>query len=178
MKKWHIAADFCLHDKNRPNDVFALTVIPFDDYHHNIKAEIKTALPKDFKKTRDISARSIAFLIDPRRFHFAFILDAPWAMFTDGPASDLRAVARKCLKLTLAAMEKQGRSEEDVAKIKALIQKSLAKKFNVELLADMFLFAYLLCFVTLALARDNDVEVVGWLSDRDKNDNVVRWRDL
>lgn len=30
VTKWQIAADFCLHDKERPNNAFAFTIIPYD----------------------------------------------------------------------------------------------------------------------------------------------------
>lgn len=174
VKKWMIAADFCLHDKERPNHVFALTVIPYDDYHSTLQDEIKEAIPKDLKKTRDVPAKTKVCLLDPRRFHFAFVLKSPPDVFNDMQGRDRKVVARECLRKTLDMLKQHGRSQKTIERFKQLVQKAERKNFPVELLADMFLFAYLLSFVTLALARERRNEIVGWFSDRD---NMTTWCD-
>ena len=77
VKKWQIAADFCLDDKERPNDTFAFTLIPYDAYPDDLISEIRRALPKDLKKTKTISGAASEFLRQDRRFHFAFLFPEP-----------------------------------------------------------------------------------------------------
>ncbi|MHB9100122.1 MAG: hypothetical protein ACYC2E_01190 [Sulfuricella sp.] len=174
VKKWQIAADFCLHDKERPNNAFAFTIIPYDDYHDVLKAEIQGALPKDLKKTRDIDDDAAAFLVHPRRFHFGFVFQDPPAVFNNGLGSDALKVARESLAITLEFMVRQGRSKENMCRLKELKQKAQANNFNVELLSDLYMLSYLFSFVTLLLARERSVEIVGWFSDRD---SMTTWCD-
>ncbi|WP_142811830.1 hypothetical protein [Tepidiphilus olei] len=174
VTKWQIAADYCLHDQSRPNNAFAFSVIPYDDYLDVLKGEIRDALPKDLKKTKSIGEDAAAFLVHPRRFHFGFVFRSPPAVFNNGPGSDPRKIARESLAITVEELTKHGRSKENMRRLKALKQHAQASSFNVGLLADMYVLSYLLCFVTLVLARERPVEIVGWFSDRDK---MTTWCD-
>jgi hypothetical protein len=168
VTKWYIAADFCLHDKDRPNNVFAFSIIPHDVMFESIKDEIRTAIPKDWKKSKNILPTAITFLADRRRFHIAFVFPQPPAVFNNGPGSDPRAIARESISLSVDQLIAKGRSADSVRRLKALRQESMANAFNVELLADVFMLMHLFCFVTLLLARERTVQIVGWLPDRDK----------
>jgi hypothetical protein len=43
--KWIIAADFCIADDTRPNDVFAFTVFPYDASLPELMTEIASVFP-------------------------------------------------------------------------------------------------------------------------------------
>lgn len=174
VTKWQLAADFCLHDKDRPNDVFAFTLIPYDDYITNINSEIRTAIPKDIKKTTDIKEECLAFLRDTRRYHFGFVMKASPKFFYNGEGSDPLAIARESLDLILKKLEDLGRSKKNTKKLKMLIQSAKDKKFNVELLTDLLMLINFFCFITLLLARERKVDVMGWFSDRG---NMTTWCD-
>lgn len=168
VTKWSISADYCLHDSTRPNNVFAFTVIPYNDYFEQLKADIRAGLPKDLKQTKAISAAAKKLLCDPMRFHFAFMLKAPPKVFWDGDGSLPIDLARACIDRTLADMVTHGRTAKTVDLVKLLRREAQARSFNLKLLADMFLLSHLFSFVTLALARDNPASIIGWMSDRDK----------
>ena len=174
IRKWQIAADFCLHDKNRPNNVFAFTIIPYDAYPDTLFSEIRRDLPRDLKKTKIIDSNAIAFLTSKRRFHFGFVFQDPPAVFNNGPDSDSLTVARESLAITVETLAKSGGSKESMRRLKMLRQNAQATSFNVELLADMYLLSYLLCFVTLLLTRERRGDIIGWFSDRDK---MTTWCD-
>ncbi|MGH6635250.1 MAG: hypothetical protein ACRED0_03650 [Gammaproteobacteria bacterium] len=174
VKKWQIAADFCLHDKERPNNAFTFTIIPYDAYPDLLVAEIRGALPKDLKKTKNIERDAAAFLAHPRRFHFGFVMQNAPAVSNNGPGSDPLQVAREILKITVDSMVQQRRSKENVGRLKKLKQEAQAKNFNVELLADLYMLSHLFCFVTLLLARECSVELIGWFSDCD---SMTTWCD-
>lgn len=168
VTKWHVAADFCLHDKERPNDSFAFSLIPYDAYTHELFQEIKTSIPKDLKSTRDIRDQSIAFLREDRRFHFTFVFAEAPAVFDNGNSvEDSLKIARQSIDLSIAALQTHGRSKENLRRLKLLKQAAQAKQFNVGLAADLYVFSYLICFVSLALARETNVEILGWFADRD-----------
>lgn len=168
VKKWQIAADFCLHDKERPNDTFAFSLIPYDAYPQELFQEIKNKVPKDLKKTRDVPDASIAFLRESRRFHFAFILSEQATIFDNGDGKDPPLkIARESIDMTIYAMRNAGRSEANLRRLKLLKKEAQANRFNTSLLTDLYVFAYLICFVSLALARERDLKVIGWFADRD-----------
>lgn len=168
VSKWFITADFCLRDSEKPNNVYAFTIVPFDAYIPNIRSEIAHALPKDWKRTRDITDRAIEFLSDNRRFHIAFVLPKDPEVFQAEGYSTPLEVARASIAEGLKHFEKQGRAKESIDRVKQLQQASLAKKFNVKLLADLFLLSHFFTFVTVLLGRERRIETVGWLPDRDK----------
>lgn len=174
VKKWMIAADYCLHDRDRPNDAYAFTIIPYDAYPNVLNAEINSALPRDMKRTRDIKDDAIAFLSHPRRFHIGFILPEPPAVFYNGRGTEPLSVARESIAITVDFMEMTGRDEDTIRRVRALKQASQARNFNVELLADLYLMSWLYCFVTLLLCRERSIDVLGWFSDRD---NMTTWCD-
>lgn len=168
VKKWNIAADYCLHDKDRPNNTFAFTIIPYDAHLAELKTEIKGVLPKDLKKTKSIQDVGLKFLSHSRRFHFAFVFQGYPSVFNNGTDASKLDIARESLTQTISQMVNMGRSDENVRKLKMLRQNAQAKSFNVALLADTYILSYLYCFVTLVLARETSIEIVGWFSDRDK----------
>jgi hypothetical protein len=66
------------------------------------------------------------------------------------------------------------RSAETIQRLHALRQASLANSFNVELLTDFLLLSWFYPFVSILLARERRINVLGWFSDRDK---MTTWSD-
>lgn len=168
VTKWFISADYCLHDPTRPNNVFAFSVIPYNNHFDELKREIRESLPKDLKKTKAITDAAKQLLVDPMRFHFAFMFKSPPKVFYDAAGLKPIDLARTSIGHSLKEMVAHGRSGDTLNIIRGLLQQAQARNFNVKLLADMFLLSHLFSFVTLALARDNPSSKIGWLSDRDK----------
>lgn len=168
VKKWMIAADYCIHDTNRPNNAYAFTIIPYDAYPDQLKQEINASLPKDLKKTKKIDEAARDFLNHPRRFHIGFVLQGDPAVFNNGDDTPPLTVARQSVAATLAWAEEMGRSSEAIRKLKLLKQESLANRFNHKLLADLYVLSYLFAFVSVLLARERHIDIVGWFSDRDR----------
>lgn len=73
ITKWMIAADYCLHDKARPNNAFVFSLIPYDDWFGALRDEIRSALPRDLKRTKTVEGAATDFLASDRRFHIAFL---------------------------------------------------------------------------------------------------------
>lgn len=168
VEKWHITADFCLHDTDRPNDVFAFSIIPYDTEFDIIRSQINEVIPKDWKKSKEITPQAIDFLRDKRRFHIAFVFPHTPQVFNNGDDTNPLEIARQSVAITVDQLIAQGRTGDSLRRLKALKQESKANRFNVELLSDLYVLSDLFCFVTLTLARERNVEVVGWLPDRDK----------
>ena len=165
--KWMIVSDYCVHDSTRPEDVMALSIVPYQDWFPNIRDRIRAALPKDIKKTSNIAKKTIEFLKQPTLFHIAVVLDRDRTFFTNGAGSDRLAIARQSIKTDVAQTSALGRDPGRIARLKELEQASLANSFNVELTSDLAILSLLYSFVSLLLAREGTQEIIGWFSDRD-----------
>ncbi len=172
VRKWFIAADYCLRDKDKANSVFALTVFPYDDHLQVMQAEIKAALPRDIKKSKEVTQEGIELLRDPRRFHFAFVFKEHPDIYAVGAQATRLETARESLKLAINQLKDVGRTKPQLRRLNALQQKSLSASFNVTLLSDLTVLSILLCLVTLLIQRERPSELVSWFSDRD---NMTTW---
>ena len=71
---WYITSDYCLDDKEKPNDVVTFTLFPFGD-PYIIKELIKQHVSKDLKHCRDVSKNAIKYIKEsPYFFSLAFII--------------------------------------------------------------------------------------------------------
>src|SRR5271165_2846905 len=101
ITKWMIAADFSLHEPSRPLDCMAFTIVPYDAEFHEIGSDVAAALPKDLKKSRDLSPGGAAWLRDTRRLHVVITMKKERLIFYNGTGSDARLVAREHIGKTI-----------------------------------------------------------------------------
>jgi hypothetical protein len=99
VRKWMICADFSLHNKKRPLDCFAFTIVPYDAWPNEIEKDA-SALPKDLKKSKSLDEKAIEWLREPRRFHLAITVNANPAIFSSGPSSKALTIAREYIEKT------------------------------------------------------------------------------
>jgi len=174
VKKWIISSDYCLHDKNRPNNCMAFSILPYDTNFSQFKEEIQSVMGKDIKKVRQVSDAAIDFLNDPRFFHFVFLIPDEFTLFTNGNNQSPLEISRKCAEITLQQTIDMERGDERIKRAKKLLQSSKPNNFNHQLLSDLLLASYFFAFINLALAKENKPEIIGWFSDRDK---MTEWCD-
>jgi hypothetical protein len=179
VRKWIIAADFSQHN-DRPFDCFAFTIIPCDAWPAEIERDVKQALPKDLKKSKDLNDEAIEWLRDPRRFHVAITVNDRPAVFWNGPGSVPLAIAREFIAITLANAVQASMPEETLARIKKLKQDAQANGFNVGLLANIWLLAVWFAILTILIGRERRSEIISWFPDRDNMSNYCDhiWYDL
>jgi hypothetical protein len=170
VRKWLIAADFSQHN-DRPFDCFAFTIIPYDAWLGEIEREVKQALPRDLKKSKDLDEDAIEWLRDPRRFHIAITVNDRPAVFWNGPGSVPLTIAREYIANTLANAIKADASDETLTRIKKLKQEAQANSFNVRLLADIWLLAIWFAVLAISIGRERRSEIIGWFPDRDNMTN-------
>ena len=136
VRKWIIAADFALHDKNRPMDCFGFTILPYDAWPAELEKDVAEALPKDLKKSRALDEEGVEWLRDPRRFHIMITLNKDRVPFSNGPGTDHLAIAREHMGKTLDQAAAQGVKPDTIKRFKKLKAEAQAKGFNVELLGN------------------------------------------
>lgn len=178
VSKWLIAADFALNNPGRPRNCFAFSLVPYDDWPDGIEADVTAVLPKDLKKTKTLSPEAAAWLRDMRRFHIAVTTNKNHKIFSNGPDSDSLKIAREHIDLTVNALTAPQHADT-LERFKIIRQKSLAKKFNVELLADIWMLGVLYATLTILLGRERTCQIIGWFPDRDNITNFCNgiWCD-
>lgn len=179
VRKWIIAADFSLHNKDRPLECFAFTFLPYDAWPNEIKRDASSALPRDLKKSKSLDDEAIQWLRESRRFHVAITVNKNPAVFSNGHSSIALKVVREHIDQTLAQATNLGIAEDRLKRFKALKQDAQANGFNVGLLADIWLLAIWFAILTVLLGRERQCEIVGWFPDRDSMTNYCDhiWHD-
>lgn len=179
VRKWIIAADFALHDKARPLDCFAFTILPYDEWPAEIKKDVAQALPKDLKKSKALDEAGVEWLRDRRRFHVMITVNKDRMPFSNGPGTNPREVAREQIDKTLALAAVQGTKGDTIRRFKKLKSEAQAKAFNVDLLGDIWLLAIWFAVLTIIIGRERHCETIGWFPDRDKMTNWCNgiWQD-
>jgi hypothetical protein len=162
--RWMIAADFCIGDGKKPNDVFAYTVHPIRDLDA-MRYRAQVALPRDYKDTRrELHEDALRYLRSPDTFSFAFLPPRSRAVITDV------AAAREGIEQTLKAVIERrdsARFTAEKAQYRALRQRANANSFDFRLLEKMMLCATFAGTVATLLAAEGRADWVVWLPDRD-----------
>ena len=173
ITKWMISADFALHDPRRPVDCMAFTLIPYDALPDDIHKDVKDALPKDLKKSKELTDDGVAWLRNRRRFHVIVGLNKDRTLFYNDQKTDALTVARGHVDLSLSALNRANEPEM-LARFRKLKQATAANAFNVGLLTDIYILGTLFASLTVAIGRDRSSEIIGWFPDRD---NMTNWCD-
>lgn len=175
VKKFMIFSDYCIGDKNKPNDVFSFSIMPFDNWFDNLKNEIHTTSTRDIKKKQTIEPKLITYLKSRKLFHINFIINERKGITIRGDILEEQVVTTM-LDNTLSMLDKwiidTPSNAEYFRNIKrkfTTIKRELQKKApNYKLLRDAMLLALLAGYICFVLVREAKPEIVGWYSDRDK----------
>ena len=188
-KKWLLYSDYCLDDKNKPNDVMTFVLMPFINEKHyvNMQDTIASLQPKDIKHTSKISTDFLHFIKNEPVFVCSFVLDERKYFFgdehkqrVDNVIESLRACAdgytHWCSTAVNDDMLDYYKKTAKTLKTKVSVLEN-AKTPNVKLFSDILLTAFLGAYIVSKILQDVEVDTFGWFSDRDKiisgEDNIV-----
>lgn len=162
--KWLLFSDYVLGDRNRPNDVIALTVAPGGAYLSPLMRDVNRTAKSDFKSVRAIGASMIELLCDSRLFSFCWVLESRRALTRNV------AVVRGMLDRDIARVSRRpdvALRANELSRLKALRRKAESPSFNIRLFDNMIIAAALAAFATYLICRERPATRVGWFSDRD-----------
>jgi hypothetical protein len=162
--RWLIFSDYVLGQRERPNDVFAFTLMPGGDYFTGAMGALKAKAKRDFKDVKDVSEPMMELLRDPRLFSFCFIVD-PSKRVTQNAAKICGMLERSIERLKSKA--DSNLRERDIKTLRAVRAKAASQGFNVRLFDNIVLSAAFAAFLTVLVCRIRIATRVGWFSDRD-----------
>lgn len=177
--KWMLYSDYCLDDKNKPNDVITFVLIPFisEAQYQELEKKINETQPVDIKHTRNIDTGFIAYIKEQPVFSFSFIVNNRQEMFGDDNDEQVKTVQkileeiRKTFKTWCDNEEKTELKDyfnSCVTKIDRQLNEIFLKKKvkdHIDILLITILGAY---FSAAILKRLPKLEIFGWFPDRDK----------
>ncbi len=173
--KWLICSDYCIGNKNKPNDVVSFTIMPYDTCPDEINGRFISLAPKEINKIKRISPDFISYLKEKRLFHLNFILGTRKGLTRRENMKDRQVVDR--------IFEDTNKMLEDWSKISPgnlsyykVIQKKInkakselgKKSANYRLFRDVMLISLLSAYISYLLTKYSKARIVGWFSDRDK----------
>lgn len=164
VTKWMIVSDFVIGDPQAAHDAYTYTLFPYNTDIEELKAGIAELAPKDFKKTKAIEPRLLAFLRSGATFTVCFLTPKKYKI-----AGDIHAV-RRSLDETVSMMRKWhdvGNQGEVISAFERLKESARANNFKAQLMSTMMIATVLAAFCAIILAQERKIEIVGWLPDRD-----------
>ncbi|WP_139794281.1 hypothetical protein [Chromobacterium violaceum] len=99
-----LISDYCVDDKDKPNDVIAFTIAPCHVASTRSMAELDQLIPKDIKKTAEVTNGISKALNDSRFFHVAFMLD-DISGFLHSANADKKTVLRHNMSLMIEMLQ-------------------------------------------------------------------------
>lgn len=162
--RWLIFSDYVLGQRNRPNDVFAFTLLPGGQYLSPLMHACQANAKRDFKDIRDVSEPMMDLLRDPRLFTFCFIID-PSRRITQNAAA-VRGMFDRSIE-RLSGKPDRALREREIKALRAMRSKAASPGFNVCLFDNILLGATFAAFLTVLISRTCRVSRAAWFSDRD-----------
>jgi hypothetical protein len=170
VKKWIISSDYCLHDKSKPNDVFAYSIFPYDTEFSSLQEEVRSVSPKDLKNISSVNDAMLQYLADERRFHMCFLVRNTDRLFSESGGNRINSI-RESISETLRQLKSWTNAEthrDAIKRFNELDQYAKKKGFDAGLIEDMYLASLFASYIGLQLVVESGATIIGWFSDRDK----------
>ena len=181
--KWMLYSDYCLDDKNKPNDVLSFVLIPFinNEKYWEIKKKISETQPVDIKHTNSISVDFMAYIKSQAVFSFSFIVNDRQKLFGSEEAEQIKTVEQTLTNLKNAYIrwrdnaetkEQEDRYKEYIKKINKQLREIFLKK-KVKDQIDVLLITMLSAYYTALILKElPSLQIFGWFPDRDKTNET------
>lgn len=181
--KWMLYSDYCLDDKNKPNDVLTFVLIPFinEVQYQELKKNISETQPVDIKHARSISDEFMAYIKKQAIFSFSFIINERQKLFGTDDSKQVEAVKKIMNDLKTwfekwrdhAENEQQRDGYKDtISKINKQLREIFLKK-KVKNQIDILLITFFAASYTASILKLlPDIRIFGWFPDRDKTNET------
>lgn len=166
VDSWYIVSDYCLDDKNKPNDVMTFTIYPFI-HPYILKDGIKQYLSKDIKDFKNLSEKAISYIKDaPYFFSIVFVIQDKNNIFNLEQNKQL-------IEKTIKGMENwpQNKKEEFIHKMKSFREYLNRKKVAYKTLSNISVTVHIMSAIIEFLLIKASAKHIYWISDRDEITN-------
>lgn len=181
--KWMLYSDYCLDDKNKPNDVLSFVLIPFisEEKYQELEQKIKETQPVDIKHTKSIGSEFMDYIKTQAVLSFSFIVNDRQLLFGTDEAEQVKTVEQILngwkagfIKWRDSAENEQQRDgyKDTIAKINKQLREIFLKK-KVKDQIDVLLITVLAAYYSASILKQlPDIQIFGWFPDRDKTNET------
>ena len=174
VTKWFMSSDYCIDDKNKPNNVITFVLYPYILDLSQWSCLIRSLQKTDLKECRKISKEFCSFSHGGYFFSFNILIEKnsfitklkdskSLVKFID----DLICMINRQWKVKTPNMFSYYSNLE--ARLIKLKDNMKSKNFNYSLLSRVIITIFLASYIRYLTIREIDhVEIFSWLSDRDK----------
>jgi hypothetical protein len=172
-RTWLISSDYVVGADDRPNDVFAFSIMPYVEELGAMRRRLSAGLPRDIKGTRAFTAAAGHILRGPDVFHVPVVLPKDRLLLGASGAMSV-ANGRKAGADFVRDAIGMERGIGTVKAMRKLERVTKTKGYNHRLLADVLLLALLFPALSIAVLRERRNARLSWMSDRDA---MTQWAD-
>lgn len=167
---WIIVSDYCIKDKQKPNDCLSFVVLPMDiPFYQNITNSIKDNIPKEIKHIDKISDHTIFFLKNsPYILSLNFIVKNIENAITSIPKDNIKNIIIQDLE---NIKNKIKNNKDLTSRYNRMISEMQKKNFNFNLFSQCYLVAVIVAYIYILILKYSKKYKFTWLSDRDKITN-------
>ncbi|OOM09399.1 hypothetical protein [Clostridium saccharobutylicum] len=172
ITKWIIVSDYCINDKDKPNDVMTFVIIPYVVDIFDFQEYIKKIAKSDLKHSNQIDDRFISLYKSGIFFSISFMLTR------DNLIKNLvdKEVIFRTLKVQKEMLESwivntpnnANHYKDIIKKLNKIEQEVKRKTFNLSLFKDIVTVTFFTSYIVHLLYKEANIEIVTWFSDRDK----------
>ncbi|MCJ2065969.1 hypothetical protein MKK63_25150 [Methylobacterium sp. J-088] len=166
--KWIVSSDFNTDPVETVHDVYAFACYPVERGVDELRRKIIEALPRDFKKTREISELQRKFFEDRPCYCFVFIINRDTKYLRTGSNDADLVAARNLIDFTIEQLRGNGTGQSYIDQLLRLKQDALRRNFSISLFEKLLLLSLFNAYVCWKLASNTKLDLISCFPDRDK----------
>ncbi len=162
---WVIVSDYCIKDKQKPNDCLSFVILPMDTlFYHQITNSIKDNIPKEIKHIDEINDDTIFFLKNaPYILSLNFIVKNIENAISSKPKDNIKNIIIQ----NLENIKNRIKNNKNLAsRYNIMISEMRKKQFNFNLFSQCYLVAVIVAYMHILILKYSKKHKITWLSDR------------
>lgn len=163
VEKWLIAADFVMGDRNRFNDAIAITVYPHLYEIRLFLAMVRSSVPRDIKKEKEISQQTLHYMAKADHFTFCIAVGKSRGRRWVNNKDQAQGVIKTSINM-MRAWQDADKHIGYIKKAEALFEKAKSNSFNTHLTGDRIIVTACIGYVIYMLIKSCNPELIGCFS--------------
>jgi hypothetical protein len=176
--KWICYSDYCIGDKNKPNNVITFSLVPYIDDQEDLSAHVKSIASNDIKNSKKVGAEFIKFLNEYPLVNFSFIIDDIKSVLGQSPSHiqsnlmfDLEALKNLYRSLIDTGSQNTEYHRLVIKKIDKTLQ-HVKHKQKIKQICEMLVISLIGAYVSSIIVNHTKATKFAWFSDRDAINEV------
>lgn len=167
-----LVSDYCINDKERPNDVISFVILPQIQMFEDYKNTIKSGIPKDLKHTQIITDKIKEILSSPNYHSFNFIIDKKTPLYNKKTFNQtaINYAVDQAVQMFDEWLKDDPDNElykEYKKHYKLLKENAKSKSFSFKSYFYSLLTSTIAAFLTHKITIFSNIKNIVWFSDRD-----------